>query len=739
MNSETVRLTSRPPSCGWTAAAFSESVPFSETSLAWQHSRIRRLPVYLRALRFERSFSAFGRFRPGNVLFRCAQRECIDASRATSAPSHGEEVGRPFAEEIRELEETYRWACGVAVEPLSQKITRLSSRPLFAVGSGGSLTTATIAAGLFSDFGQGFSSAVTPLDLVNRRASVRGSSVFIAAAGGSNPDVVGALRVAAKSEAAHVLALCASVGSRLADESSKFSNVSIEEFESPSRKDGFLATNSLLASAVLLTRAFAAPNNISVKLPKQLHGLVGARRWQTFVNSLANKASDLWRRDTLIVLYGPTAQPAAVDLESKLTEAALSNVWMADYRHFAHGRHHWLAKRGSDSSVIAFVSSGDREIAERTLEQIPNDVPRLVIELPDGPLAALANVFPIIRSAGLARGIDPGRPGVPSFGRRIYKLNAFGRTTHHASPLPPLEAVAIERKSQKSIAHLDVLGELNFWQTAYANAVARISKGRYSAIVFDYDGTLCDPSERFTGPRATVLEQLRRLVKSGVLIGVATGRGKSVREDLRKAIPKKYWPQVTIGYYNGGQIGTLREDGCPDGTPSVSEALSPVLSALQSNARLPHVATVEGRLKQITVSAKSPTLAEECWHLTAHIVHLTQPAGIKLVRSSHSFDLLSAEVTKLAVIARLSARENGSDVLTIGDMGRWPGNDHELLSHPHSLSVNQVSPDHNTCWNLASPGVHGVQATLELLTRIRVNTKGTARLVLPHALKKGHK
>ncbi len=131
-----------------------------------------------------------------------------------------------------------------------KKIIRLSGRPLLAVGSGGSLTTATIAAGLFRDFGWGFSSAITPLELSARRGSMRGTSALVATAGGSNADVVGALRVAAKGEAAHVLALCASVGSRLADESAKFSNVSIEEFESPSGRDGFLAANPSVPTTI---------------------------------------------------------------------------------------------------------------------------------------------------------------------------------------------------------------------------------------------------------------------------------------------------------------------------------------------------------------------------------------------------------------------------------------------------------------------------------------------------------
>jgi hypothetical protein len=66
----------------------------------------------------------------------------------------------------------------------------------------------------------------------------------------------------------------------------------------------------------------------------------------------------------------------AVDLESKFTEAALGNLQAADYRNFAHGRHHWLAKRGHESAVLALISEADRELAERTLNLIPREVPQ---------------------------------------------------------------------------------------------------------------------------------------------------------------------------------------------------------------------------------------------------------------------------------------------------------------------------------------------------------------------------
>lgn len=651
----------------------------------------------------------------------------------------GEEVGRPFAEEIAELDETYRWACGAPVESLSQRVLQLSGRPLLAVGSGGSFTTATIAAGLFRRSERRFSSAISPLGLASQSALLRSASVLLASAGGSNPDVLGALRIAVNSESPSVLALCASVGSRLVAAAGRSSNVAIEEFEPPFG-DGFLATNSLLASAVLLTRAFSTAFGICLELPKQLTRLVDASRWQTFVNSISASASELWRRNTTIVLYGPTSLAAAIDLESKLTEAALSNVWIADYRHFAHGLHNWLSKRGDDSSIVAFVSPDDQGIAGETLEQVPGTVLRFVVYLPECRLAelrALAHVFPIVHSAGLARGIDPGRPGIPSFGRRIYRLNAFARTAGKLTTLHPLERAAIERKTQKSIADVERDGQLEYWHAAYTSVTNRIRKARFGAIVLDYDGTLSETSKRYAGLRADVAQEITTLLQAGISIGVATGRGKSVRETLREAIPKKHWRRVTIGYYNGGQIGTLLDDACPDGTPSVIEALSPILTALQSDARLLQLATIEGRQKQITVRAKSPSLAQECWDSVAHLAHLTGPATIKLVRSSHSFDLLPSDVTKLSVIAHLLKRDEQLGVLAIGDMGRWPGNDHELLSHRYSLSVDEVSPDPRTCWNLASPGIRGVQAILEYTARMTVSRKGIARIKLARTAMRG--
>ncbi len=101
----------------------------------------------------------------------------------------------------------------------------------------------------------------------------------------------------------------------------------------------------------------------------------------------------------------------------------------------------------------------------------------------------------------------------------------------------------------------------------------------FDAVVFDYDGTLCDASERFTGGLDEVSEQLTRLIAAGVLVGIATGRGKSVRNDLRRALKDSdLWKRVLVGYHNGSEIAFLDDDSEPPKGGTLDESLGPVES-----------------------------------------------------------------------------------------------------------------------------------------------------------------
>ena len=75
------------------------------------------------------------------------------------------------------------------------------------------------------------------------------------------------------------------------------------------------------------------------------------------------------------------------------------------------------------------------------------------------------------------------------------------------------------------------------------------------------------------------------------------------------------------------------------------------------------------------------------------------------------------EVSKLSVI------ENPDTTLCIGDYGNIEGNDYELLTNRASLSVDKVSKNTDSCWNIAPSGVYGLDATLYYLKHLTVTDK----------------
>ena len=246
----------------------------------------------------------------------------------------------------------------------------------------------------------------------------------------------------------------------------------------------------------------------------------------------AFESQNLWGRQTLVVLHGPSTYAAAVDFESKFSEAALGQVQLADFRNFAHGRHLWLAKKGSETGILALVTEEDRELAQSLLALIPKEIPTVRILLPGrgvtACIVALAAVMRIAGEAGQLQGIDPGDPGVPSFGRKIYHLRAFNARSTSSSDLSSREAAAIERKSRGYRCHLS--GSLDDWREAYRNFSradnSRVVRGTHFRLRRD----ACDEKHRFDPLPFDVASQLVRLLKSGAILGIATGRGKSVKE-----------------------------------------------------------------------------------------------------------------------------------------------------------------------------------------------------------------
>ena len=150
--------------------------------------------------------------------------------------------------------------------------------------------------------------------------------------------------------------------------------------------------------------------------------------------------------------------------------------------------------------------------------------------------------------------------------------------------------------------------------------------------------------------------------------------------------------------------------------------------------------------------AQQPTsfctnLSNMSWHCTfwgkilvgyysgAELKHLSDNTALStcsdpLPQPKSSFTRLKDNmlcVSKLHVVEAIKQNiPKNSEILSIGDKGRWPGNESELLKETLSLSVDEVSYSPETSWNLCPAGMRGAQGTLYYLRRLK-RKNGTMR------------
>lgn len=631
-------------------------------------------------------------------------------------------MAKPYASEISRFAETFAWAIITDISPLRRAVRTASLSSLVAVGSGGSLTTAHALVGLHRKWASRFATVATPLDAISESTEAS-TSIWLLSAGGGNVDILAAFESLVAREPRQLAVLCGRGGSSLAASAEAHPYSDLLVFEPPAGKDGFLATNSLLGFVTLLSRAYVSEFAGETAWDETAAAIERLLRSDELLGDWQRITEPLWRRETTLVLYGSASRVGAVDVESKFIEAALGNVQLADYRNFAHGRHHWLAKKGEVTGVLAFVSPEDRRLAERTLALIPPEIPqaRIIFDMPGGavPIASLVVALYLTAWAGRARGIDPGRPGVPEFGRKLYSLASSSSRTRagHRADFE-LKAFAIARKSGFTRSQLEQRGEYDRWYEALVSFERKLGGAQFRGVVLDYDGTVVDSRDRFHPPRQEIVNELVRLADAGAYLAFATGRGASVRRDLQKCLPRSSWSQILIGYYNGAELALLEDDSAPDRGDKVCASLVRIAAALREQPEIAASVKQTERRFQITLEPKGILPENRLWDLAHEVMLASDVGGLKVTRSSHSIDIVAEGVTKLAVLRRLRELVGDEPLLAIGDRGRWPGNDHELLREPYSLSVDEVSVDPTTCWNLAPVGQRGLAVTIGYLKRL---------------------
>lgn len=606
-------------------------------------------------------------------------------------------MGKRFVDELQQLPETVHWAAEQDVALLRRAVQLFGDRGLLAVGSGGSFTAAAYAADQhFRVYGRP-SQAITPLEVFQVPANAAANAAgLLLSAEGKNHDILAAAKQL-RLRACPTIGLTLRSASPLVELSDETGAASLAVYEMPWGKDGYLATNSLAATLILLWRAYAADAAVAVELPLLVN-------WYLQFDHCIKQAGDMKRSGRALILHGTIGRIGAIDLESKLTEGALAFGQVCNFRQFAHGRHLQLSQLSEPVHVVSFSTEGD-PLAAETIRLLPKEAGHVLdVALPRisdagaeiaGVLAAM-----VLTRAWAGEHVDPGQPVVPKFGRALHALDVSTLASHALPPTP-----AILRKQ--------VYGDTPEVLIEHARRyIARLQAARLRLLACDFDGTFCDTIKRFAGIDAGIAPELTRLARSGVHLAFATGRGAKLKQVLRDKLPEDVWPMVTMGCYSGSFIFNLadKDAAAPPPDPRLTELAGWLHRTRALSVQVEPCADV-GQLSLRGVSGNDKV------RLIAAITEWVAQQGHdgwRAFSSGHSVDVVTEKAGKLLVVQDVCRRlglDPLTQVLRVGDAGDFGGNDYELLSEGLALSVDAVPPGVEQCWNLLPRMLSGVRGT----------------------------
>ncbi len=637
--------------------------------------------------------------------------------------------------ELDELAATYQHGLMLEVAPLRSAIAGACESSIIGVGSGGSYTVASLLCNLHETYTGRVSRPVTPLEVICNPTLAASSPVFLISAEGRNPDISEALRRARRHSARTIHVLTNRASSPLMECVSGLTDVSAHVLDLE-KKDGYLATNSLLLDAMVIARAYGELDQNKDALPSRLdHLLIGNQSIAEWMEGARDFIAEAARRGSLTVVFSPLLRPIAADLESKLSEAALLHCQLADIRSYAHGRHLWLAQRPDECAMLVLAEPTLGDLWGRMAALVPPSIPTYTMPLsgssPRDLIAGIVAQMHLIAEIARVFGKDPGRPEVPQFGRDLYYLD-----------LPAVVPAPVDHSDGAELSKSEVLGA--HWPSVRGTgAILRereafseaLGKRHFNAMVFDYDGTLCSSQRKDGPPPIDVLDQIEKLVRAGVVVGIASGRGGSIQERLQESLPSDVLERIQLGLYNGGWIDSAAS--APSPRNETSEFLSHVtrIAVRLRNLGAPIQDVRTTHPYQVSIRFREGLSTEQMWFVMADSL---RQAGLDLssmVRSKHSIDVLAKGISKARLIAHIiqNFKIDPQAILTMGDQGAWPGNDTALLEHRYSLSVDVPSRRLDRGWKLAPAHLRDVDATLWYLSQITIEPGANRfHISIPH-------
>ena len=622
-----------------------------------------------------------------------------------------------FSEKIRRVPDTITLAADADVERLTDALRQGRGRVVFAIGSGGSAVAAEYLVRCRSTLDLGYTIVQTPMEFVLANGCFDGCEIWLFSAGADNPDIAGALRAALVSHAAAIRLITVRKDGATALKAAAESRCDVYVLPVADPKDGFLATHSMAATVAALLFASAGFDGSQAEHIHRAFAAESAQALSMTSDSLPSVLFGLSQNDTLIVLHDPQLRSLGVLIETSLWETGMCPVQRADFRNFAHGRHVWIARRRASTCVLSLTTAESRDTWGSIDRLLPADLRRGALDFGHaGRIRTAVGIMTglaIVEAIGRATGVDPGRPGVGEFAKPIYEDPSLDQLSRHLTP-------AVRHKRDAILLHGPALKwDDALWLTGHQKRRG-LQDALFKAVVLDYDGTIVSTADRLLAPNERVLGELVRLIDGGIAVGIATGRGGSVGEMLREQLPPRVHVLVVVGYYNGGHIRTLDVDIATD-RPAQNADLLAVADWIVDRNLLTANRKLKRGFQQIMLN-HADLIDPITFRAELERCHHVADGRVRVLSSHHSFDIVPQGTSKIAVVRAVLEQIGAPEaaVLCIGDSGSPGGNDHELLSGLHGVSVDTVCGNVAGCWSLFGHDLTGPAALLRILTSLKI-------------------
>ena len=630
-----------------------------------------------------------------------------------------------FTEKIDRLPETLGMLANLDTTGLEAALRAGRQRPAIAVGSGGSVISAEFFARCRETLSHGPTLVQTPMEFVLGSADISDWDVWLFTAGAENPDVVAVVRAVASRRPASIHMVTRNpdglAAQNISAEGGRVHAVPVAE-----AKDGYLATHSLVATvgALLMSADRVADEIVGRNLLSQFTNKISSVLAPAIRAKCCKMFEALEQQDTLIILADPQLRAVSVLLETSAWETGICAVQNTDFRNFGHGRHAWLHHHGGRSHILALTGLDSRG-AWRSLESVlPQTQRRQEVDFDDcGRFANAVGIVKgmvLVEAMGSTIGVDPGKPGIGQFGLAMYESDALQQI---AASLPS----SVRQKRSAMFVHDDRDQSDVSLADVEQKWLRKLGEAIFGGLVFDYDGTIVSTKDRYSPPRAALVQELERLHHAGLKLGVATGRGGSAGEDLRAVLDDSIHPAVTMGYYNGGYVTTLDAD-IKRHRPAPDDGINEAIEWMEKRQDLFRKFERPEPGVQVTLQM-GDLLNPERFALDAQECSAVTDGRVRIDRSGHSFDLVVARANKLRAVCVVADQlDDGLAVLCIGDSGSRHGNDNALLSNPYGISVGEVCDAPNGCWSLFGHRLTGPDALLKILRALVPSSTGGFRL-----------